>query len=95
MKKIQAEFELKTGKTKKDLSDIADGVNDVKTGLNNVTTQGKKTNKVLKGISNLFKGALGLGIVIKAFDILKETFMANQKGCRYVCNCNGNHITCF
>ena len=79
MKKIQAEFELKTGKTKKDLSDIADGVNDVKTGLNNVTTQGKKTNKVLKGISNLFKGALGLGIVIKAFDILKETFMANQK----------------
>ena len=79
MKKIEAEFELKTGKTKKDLSDIADGVNDVKTGLNNVTTQGKKTNKVLKGISNLFKGALGLGIVIKAFDILKETFMANQK----------------
>ena len=79
MKKIQAEFELKTGKTKKDLSDIADGVNDVKTGLNNVTTQGKKTNKVLKGISNLFKGALGLSIVIKAFDILKETFMANQK----------------
>ena len=79
MKKIQAEFELKTGKTKKDLSDIADGVNDVKTGLNNVTTQGKKSIKVLRGIKNLFKGALGLGIVIKAFDILKETFMANQK----------------
>ena len=79
MKKIEAEFELKTGKTKKDLSDIADGVNDVKTGLNNVTTQGKKSIKVLRGIKNLFKGALGLGIVIKAFDILKETFMANQK----------------
>ena len=57
MKKIQAEFELKTGKTKKDLSDIADGVNDVKTGLNNVTTQGKKTNKVLKGIGNRYKSS--------------------------------------
>ena len=79
MKKIQAEFELKTGKSKKDLTDIADGVNDVKDGLNDVEKQGKKTNRVLKGISNLFKGALGIGLVVKAFEILKETFMANQK----------------
>ena len=79
MKKITAEFELKTGKTKDDLGDIQDGLKDVGKGLNVAGKEGKKTNKILKGISNLFKGALGLGIVIKAFDILKETFMANQK----------------
>lgn len=79
MKKITAEFELKTGKTKDDLGDIQDGLKDVGKGLNAAGKEGKKTNKILKGISNLFKGALGLGIVIKAFDILKETFMANQK----------------
>lgn len=79
MKKITAEFELKTGKTKDDLGDIQDGLKDIGKGLNTAGKEGKKTNKILKGISNLFKGALGLGIVIKAFDILKETFMANQK----------------
>ena len=79
MKKIAAEFELKTGKTKDDLGDIQDGLKGVEKGLDAAGKEGKKTNKILKGISNLFKGALGLGIVIKLFDVLKETFMANQK----------------
>ena len=78
-KKITAEFELKTGKTKDELEDVVKGVDGIKKGLKDTANEGKKTNKILKGISNLFKGALGLGIVIKAFDILKETFMANQK----------------
>src|SRR5210317_63879 len=77
--KITAEFELKTGKTKDELEDVVKGVDGIKKGLKDTANEGKKTNKILKGISNLFKGALGLGIVIKAFDILKETFMANQK----------------
>ena len=79
MKKITAEFELKTGKTKDDLDDIQDGLKGVEKGLDAAGKEGKKTNKILKGISNLFKGALGLGIVIKLFDVLKDTFMQNQK----------------
>lgn len=79
MKKIAAEFELKTGKTKDDLGDIQDGLKGVEKGLDAAGKEGKKTNKILKGISNLFKGALGLGIVIKLFDVLKDTFMQNQK----------------
>jgi len=79
MKKITAEFELKTGKTKDDLGDIQDGLKGVEKGLDAAGKEGKKTNKILKGISNLFKGALGLGIVIKLFDVLKDTFMQNQK----------------
>lgn len=42
----------------------------------------KSTNKLVKGlkrITGLFKGALGAGIVLKAFDLLKDTFMSNQK----------------
>ena len=42
----------------------------------------KNTNilaKGLRGIKTLFQGALGAGIVLKAFDLLKETFMSNQK----------------
>lgn len=33
----------------------------------------------LKGISTIFKGALGAGIVIKAFDQLKKIFASNQQ----------------
>ena len=39
----------------------------------------KKTNKILGGLSSLLKGGLGLGIVVKAFELLKETMMSNQK----------------
>lgn len=39
----------------------------------------KKTNKILGGLSSLMKTGLGIGVVTKLFDILKETFMANQK----------------
>lgn len=39
----------------------------------------KKTNKILGGLSSLMKTGLGIGVVTKLFDILKETFTANQK----------------
>ena len=42
MKKITAEFELKTGKTKDDLGDIQDGLKDVGKGLNVAGKEGKK-----------------------------------------------------
>ena len=35
--------------------------------------------KGLKGIKSLFQAALGAGIVLKAFDMLRDTFMSNQK----------------
>lgn len=42
----------------------------------------KNTNILAKGlrsIKTLFQGALGAGITLKAFELLKETFMSNQK----------------
>ena len=47
--------------------------------LDKAGKQTKKTNKILGGLSSLLKGGLGVGIVVKAFELLKETFMANQK----------------
>ena len=47
--------------------------------LSKAKKETKKTNKILGGLSSLLKGGLGLGIVIKAFDLLKDTMMSNQK----------------
>ena len=47
--------------------------------LSKAGNETKKTNKILGGLSSLMKTGLGIGVVTKLFDILKETFMANQK----------------
>lgn len=41
--------------------------------------QTKKTNKLLGGLKNLVQGGLGLAVVQKAFELLKDTFSSNQK----------------
>jgi hypothetical protein len=41
--------------------------------------QTKKTNKLLGGLKNLVKGGLGLAVVQKAFELLRDTFSSNQK----------------
>ena len=58
---------------------IAEGTKETNENLKDVAKEGKKSFKVLSGISKLFKGALGLGVVVSAFNMLKEVFMQNQK----------------
>jgi hypothetical protein len=47
--------------------------------LSDAGKETKKTNKILGGLSGLLKGGLGLSVVVKGFELLKETFMSNQK----------------
>jgi hypothetical protein len=54
-------------------------VDDLTKGTAAAGKETKKTNKILGGLKNLVSGGLGLGIIIKLFDVLKETFMANQQ----------------
>ena len=90
MKKEVLEVEVKTGQSEANIKDVVDAVKDlnknIETGnkktedsLKGVEQQSQKTRNVLGGISKLFKGALGIGIVVQAFQLLKDTFMSNQK----------------
>jgi len=87
--KIIIDLEAKTDKAISEIEELRKEIAE----LNKTTTEGnKKTEKSfgvlgkalkalnapLKGISTIFKGALGAGIVIKAFDQLKEIFASNQ-----------------
>lgn len=90
MKKEVLEVEVKTGQSEANIKDVVDAIKDLNqnivTGnkktedsLKGVEQQSKKTRNILGGISRLFKGALGIGIVVQAFQLLKDTFMSNQK----------------
>ena len=90
MVKKTIELEAKTDKAVKEIEALKDeiielnkkvteGTKDINNNLKDVSKEGKKSFKVLSGISKLFKGALGLGIVVSAFNMLKEVFMQNQK----------------
>ena len=87
--KIIIDLEAKTDKAISEIEELRKEIAE----LNKTATEGnKKTEKSfgvlgkalkalnapLKGISTIFKGALGAGIVIKAFDQLKEIFASNQ-----------------
>ena len=58
---------------------VAEGTKETNNNLKDVAKEGKKSFKVLSGISKLFKGALGLGVVVSAFNMLKDVFTQNQK----------------
>lgn len=90
MVKKTIELEAKTDKAVKEIEalkeeiielnkKVTEGTKDINENLKDVSKEGKKSFKVLSGISKLFKGALGLGIVVSAFNMLKEVFMQNQK----------------
>ena len=86
---VSVELEAKADKAisevedlKKELKGLKSSVEDFgkqgKKSLDDIGKEAKKTNKIFSGIKNLFKGALGLGIVVKAFELLKNTFENNQ-----------------
>jgi hypothetical protein len=88
-RKVSVELEAKADKAisevedlKKELKGLKSSVEDFgkqsKKSLDDIGKEAKKTNKIFSGIKNLFKGALGLGIVVKAFELLKNTFENNQ-----------------
>lgn len=90
MVKKTIELEAKTDKAVKEIEALKDeiielnkkvteGTKDINNNLKDVSKEGKKSFKVLSTISKLFKGALGLGIVVSAFNMLKDVFMQNQK----------------
>ena len=90
MKKEVLEVEVKTGQSEANIKDVVDAIKDLnqnivrgnkqtEDSLKGVEQQSKKTRNILGGISKIFKGALGIGIVVQAFQLLKDTFMSNQK----------------
>ena len=90
MKKEVLEVEVKTGQSEANIKDVVDAIKDLnknivsgnkqtEDSLKGVEQQSKKTRNVLGGITKLFKAALGIGVVVQAFQLLKDTFMSNQK----------------
>ena len=90
MQKEVIDIEVKTGKSEANIQDVVDAIGNLnktivsgnqktEESLKDVEKQSKKTRNILGGISKLFKGALGIGIVVQAFQLLKDTFLSNQK----------------
>jgi hypothetical protein len=90
MEKVILNLEAKTDKAVAEIEELRKEIAE----LNKTATEGNKETKKsfgalgkalralsspLKSISTVFKGALGAGIVIKAFDQLKEIFASNQQ----------------
>lgn len=78
----QEEVILKLGA---DVSDAKRDLETVKKGVEDIGSASKKTAKATKGIQNGIKGvgvalkAAGIGLALKAFEMLSEIFMQNQK----------------
>ena len=74
--KIQVELELKKGKTVKDLGDIADGVNEIKSGAKEAE---KGVGKFSTSLKNIGKVSGIVFLLQEAFELLKDTLGKNQK----------------
>tara|TARA_R110000772_G_scaffold56036_2_gene127729 strand:- start:4210 stop:5934 length:1725 start_codon:yes stop_codon:yes gene_type:complete len=77
--KYSIELEALTKDAVKKVGELNTKVDDLTKGQAAAGKETKKTNKILGGLKTLVTGGLGLGILIKLFDMLKETFMSNQK----------------
>ena len=73
---IQLELEFKKGKTIDDLGDIADGINEIKSGAKGA---GEGVGKFSKSFKAITKASGIVFLVEKAFNLLKETLGKNQK----------------
>jgi len=74
--KIQVELELKKGKTVEDLGDIADGVNEIKSGAKEAE---KGVGKFSTSLKNIGKVSGIVFLLQEAFELLKDTLGKNQK----------------
>ena len=84
-KVISAELEIKTGAAETDLKNLKEGIEkvgdatiDTQKDFDKLEKETKTVSKGLKGMGTAFK-ALGVGLVIAAFDKLREVFSQNQQ----------------
>ncbi len=84
--KIVYEPILDTSKAKKGFDDLSKASDKFSNNLDDTEKNVKKIGPAVNGVKNTFtslstiiKGGLGLGIVLKLFDVLAEAFMKNEK----------------
>lgn len=84
-KVISAQLELQTGAAETDLKNLREGIEkvgnatiDTQKDFDKLEKETKSVSKGLKGMGTAFK-ALGVGLVIAAFDKLREVFNQNQQ----------------
>jgi len=86
MEKIVVDIEFKTNvqKISKDLDSVKDSLAETNDNLDGIAKTGKSTDGALKKMSKGFKGmglamkTLGVGLIIEAFNFLKDVMMQNQ-----------------
>ena len=84
-KELKVKLDLQTGAAEEDLKNLAEGIEkvgdnalDAQKGFDKLDKETKTVSKGLKGMGTAFK-ALGVGLVIAAFDKLREVFSQNQQ----------------
>jgi len=81
---VDIEFKTNVSKISKDLESVKDALADTNESLEDIAKSGKGTETALGKLGKGFKGiglamkGLGIGLVIEAFNFLKEIIMQNQ-----------------
>jgi hypothetical protein len=81
---VDIEFKTNVQKISKDLESVKESLDETNKNLEDIGKTGKNTEGALKKIGKGFKGVglamktLGVGLVIEAFNFLKEIMMQNQ-----------------
>jgi len=81
---VDIEFQTNVKKISTDLESVKDALSETNENLEDIKNTSKGTESALKKVGNGFKGVglamktLGIGLVIEAFNFLKEIMMQNQ-----------------
>lgn len=81
---VDIEFKTNVQKISKDLESVKDSLAETNENLEDISKTGKSTESALQKIGKGFKGVglamktLGIGLVIEAFNFLKDIMMRNQ-----------------
>ena len=81
---VDIEFQTNVKKISKDLESVKDALSETNENLEDIKNTSKGTESALKKVGRGFKGiglamkTLGIGLVIEAFNFLKEIMMQNQ-----------------
>lgn len=81
---VDIEFKTNVQKISKDLESVKDSLSQTNESLDDISKNGKGTESALKKIGKGFRGvslamkALGVGLIIEAFNFLKDILLENQ-----------------
>ena len=81
---VDIEFQTNVNKISKDLESVKDSLAETNENLEDISKTGKSTDGALKKMGKGFKGmglamkTMGVGLIIEAFNFLKEIMMQNQ-----------------